>query len=151
MKRNKHAGTASKFKIGAHIRKWRNIRDIKQKDLAMALQISEAAVSNIENDVSNLTIGQLEEISLVLNVSIEQLLSDPQDKFNYPQYAAQINNVNDDPSIPDKALLNALIVSIEKKDQQLHIIMQHFLQTITSILHNEKPMINSSKQATSRV
>ena len=43
MKKSKNS-SACKFKIGSNIRKWRNIKGIKQKDLAFALQISEAAV-----------------------------------------------------------------------------------------------------------
>src|SRR4051794_33980710 len=81
MKKNKFGSASYKFRIGSNIRKWRNLKEIKQKDLAVALQLSEAAVSNIENDITNLTVGQLEDISVALNVSIEQLLSDPQEKY----------------------------------------------------------------------
>lgn len=145
MKKNKNS-FAYKFKIGTNIRKWRNIKDIKQKELAAALQISEAAVSNIENDVSNITLGQLEEISIALNVSIEQLLSDPQDKFSLPQTIAE----KEDQRVLDKELLSAVISSMEKKDQQLQVIMQHFIHAMTVLTQQEKLVFNGSKQATSR-
>jgi transcriptional regulator with XRE-family HTH domain len=150
MKRNKNS-LACKFKIGSYIRKWRNIKDIKQKDLAAALQISEAAVSNIENDLTNITVGQLDEISIALNISIEQLLTDPQEKYKIPP--ANINSmiVKEDQQQLDKELLNAIIASMEKKDQQLQVIMQNFLHAMTTLMQQEKTMINSSKQATSRV
>ncbi len=150
MKRNKNS-IACKFKIGGYIRKWRNIKDIKQKDLAAALQISEAAVSNIENDLTNITVGQLDEISIALNISIEQLLTDPQEKYKIPP--ANINSmiVKEDQQMLDKELLNAIIVSMEKKDQQLQVIMQNFLHAMATLMQQEKTMINSSKQATSRV
>jgi len=147
MKRNKYS-SANKFRIGTNIRKWRNIKDIKQKDLASALHISEAAVSNIENDVSNITLGQLEEISIALNVSIEQLLSDPQDKFRIP--TANSNPEKEDRQVLDKELLNAVISSMEKKDQQLQVIMQHFIHAMTVLVQQEKLVFNTSKQATSR-
>ncbi|MEP7164322.1 MAG: helix-turn-helix transcriptional regulator [Ferruginibacter sp.] len=149
MKRNKNS-TACKFKIGSNIRKWRNIKDIKQKDLAFALQISEAAVSNIENDVSNITVGQLEEISIALNISIEQLLSDPQDKFRIHPASAYAINEEDDQRALDKELINAIISSMEKKDQQLQVIMQHFLHAMALLMQEEKLIFNSSKQVTSR-
>lgn len=149
MKRNKY-NSANKFRIGSNIRKWRNIKDIKQKDLASALHISEAAVSNIENDVSNITLGQLEEISIALNVSIEQLLSDPQDKFRIPTANSNAEKEDKELLLLDKELLNAVIASMEKKDQQLQVIMQHFIHAMTVLMQQEKLVFNASKQATSR-
>lgn len=149
MKRNKN-GSACKFKFGNNIRKWRNIKDIKQKDLAFALQISEAAVSNIENDVSNITVGQLEEIAIALNVSIEQLLSDPQEKFRIPPANIYSSNEKDDQRLLDKELVHAIITSMEKKDQQLQNIMQNFLHVMSILMQEENNMFNSSKRVTSR-
>ena len=149
MKRNRNS-SASKFRIGNNIRKWRNIKDIKQKDLAVALQISEAAVSNIENDVTNITIVQLEEISIALNVSIEQLLSDPQEKFRISPSTGYTINEKENQYILDKELLNAIITSMEKKDQQLQAIMQDFLHTMATLLQQEKLIFNSSEQVNSR-
>ncbi len=149
MKRNKNS-SACKFKIGSNIRKWRNIKDIKQKDLSVALNISEAAVSNIENDVTNITIGQLEEISIALNISIEQLLSDPLEKFRI--HPASIHSINEkeDQHLLNKELLNAVISSLEKKDQQLQIIMQNFLHVMTMLMQQDDLVFNSSKQVSSR-
>ena len=149
MKRNKN-NIAGKFKIGSYIRKWRNIKDIKQKDLAVALQISEAAVSNIENDISNITVGQLEDISIALNISIEQLLSDPETKFRISPSTGYVTTENEDQRLLDKELLTAIISSMEKKDQQLQTLMQHFLHTMTLLMQEEKLIFNSSKQVTSR-
>lgn len=149
MKRNKNS-SACKFKIGNNIRKWRNIKGIKQKDLAYALQISEAAVSNIENDLSNITVGQLEEISIALNISIEQLLSDPESKFRIMPATNYDINEKEEQRLLDKELLNALITSLEKKDQQLQVIMQNFLHTMAILMQEENLIFNSSKQVTSR-
>ena len=150
MRKNKHTSAAYRFRIGNHIRKWRNIKDIKQKDLAAALQLSEAAVSNIENDVTNITVGQLEEIAIALNVSIEQLLSDPQDRFKIPLATGQTISEKDEQHSIDKELLNAIIASMEKKDQQLQIIMQNFLHTMATLIQQEKLIFNSSKQVSTR-
>ena len=146
MKRNKNSA-AYKFKIGSNIRKWRNIKDIKQKDLASALQISEAAVSNIENDVTNITVGQLEEISIALNVSLEQLLSDPQDKLRAVS-ADQTNN--EENQYLNKELLNAFVTSLEKKDQQLQAIMQNFIHAMNSLMQQEKIIFNGTKHQSNR-
>lgn len=145
----KKNAVAFKFRIGSNIRKWRNIKDIKQKDLANALNLSEAAVSNIENDVTNITVTQLEDIAIALNVSIEQLLSDPQEKFRMPLNLTQGMPAKE-PEAIDKELMNAVIASLEKKDQQMQVIMQNFLHTINSLMQQEHHLFSASKQVTSR-
>lgn len=149
MKRNKN-NSACKFRIGNNIRKWRNIKDIKQKELASALEISEAAVSNMENDVCNITVSQLEEISVILNVSIEQLLSDPQEKFRISSANNYVVNEKEEQFLLDKEILYAIISSMEKKDQQLQELMQNCLHAITKLTKDEPFTFNSSKQVTSR-
>jgi transcriptional regulator with XRE-family HTH domain len=149
MKRNKNS-SACKFKIGSNIRKWRNIKDIKQKDLSVALNISEAAVSNIENDVTNITIGQLEEISIALNISIEQLLSDPLEKFRIHPASFHSIHEKEDQQHLNEEFLNAVISSLEKKDQQLQLIMQNFLHVMTMLMQQDDLDFNSSKQVSSR-
>ena len=150
MIKKKTAVPAHKFRIGSNIRKWRNIKDIKQKDLANSLNLSEAAVSNIENDITNITVTQLEDISLALNVSIEQLLSDPQEKFSNNAAERNMPFEKNNFHYPDNELLNAIIASMEKKDQQLQIIMQHFIHTMETFLQQEKFVFNASKQVASR-
>ena len=150
MIKKKTADAGYRFRIGSHIRKWRNIKDIKQKDLANSLNLSEAAVSNIENDITNITVTQLEDISIALNVSIEQLLSDPQEKFRSPYIYAGASTGKDQQHYPDNELLNAVISSMEKKDQQLQTIMQHFIHIMAELMQHEKFVYNSSKQVASR-
>jgi len=148
MKTNKNPA-AYKFRIGNKIRKWRNIKDIKQKDLAYALGVSEASVSNIENDVTNITLGQLEEISIALDVPMDQLLSDPEDKIRFNGTPSMVSEAQAQ-YFADKELLSALIESLEKKDQQLQVIMQNFLHAISSLTKQEKIIFNGSQQLSSR-
>lgn len=148
MIKKKTAVAAYKFRIGSNIRKWRNIKDIKQKDLANSLNLSEAAVSNIENDITNITVTQLEDISIALNVSIEQLLSDPQDKFRGSNTQTSIGANKQ--VFPEAELLHAVISSLEKKDQQLQVIMQHFIHTMSAMMQQEKFVFNTAKPVASR-
>ena len=76
MKTRKNAGGYERLRIGSNIRKWRNIKEVKQKDLASALKMSEAAISNMENDLTDLTLSQLEDISVTLDIEIEKLFFD---------------------------------------------------------------------------
>ena len=147
MIKKKNADATHKFRIGSHIRKWRNMKDIKQKDLANSLNLSEAAVSNIENDITNITVTQLEDISIALNVSIEQLLSDPQEKYGSAHISTTGNARH---HYQDNELVNAIIASLEKKDQQLQVIMQNFLHAISVLIQEENLIFSSSKRVNTR-
>ncbi len=137
MKKKKENYSGNKLKVGVNIRKWRNIKDVKQKELAGAMQLSEAAISNIENDLTDVTLSQLEEISSTLDITVEQLLSDPQESFIAGPLAS--------PHLPgygvnamDKELLNAMLASMRKKDEQLQAIMENVLNTMSALIQDEK-------------
>lgn len=121
-----------KLKIGGNIRKWRNLKGIKQKELALSLELSEAAISNIENNITDVTLSQLEDISLGLDVPVEQLFTDPQKTAT----ATSINSARNEKYFQplfETELLNAVINSMQKKDEQLQAIMQNVLHTMTTL------------------
>ena len=64
--------------IGTFVRKWRDLKGIKQKALASQLRLSEAALSNIENDITIPNLHQVEDIARSLNISIDMLLYGPE-------------------------------------------------------------------------
>ena len=66
------------FKIGTYIRKWRSLKGIKQKSLASQINLSNAALSNIENDITIPNLRQVEEIARSLDISIDMLLHGPE-------------------------------------------------------------------------
>jgi transcriptional regulator with XRE-family HTH domain len=113
----------SRYRIGTNIRKWRGVKDMKQKDLAVSLGLSEAAVSNIENDMVNVTLSQLEDISTALDITLEQLLSDPQQAYVKAVTAAD-RPVDDN---LDRQLVKAMITSLQKKDEQIQELLNHLL------------------------
>lgn len=127
MKTHKNIEGYERIKIGAHIRKWRNIKDVKQKQLATALRISEAAVSNIENDLTDITLSQMEDISIALNVPFEDLFTDPREKMH--QYA-ELDREGRTTQVMEKDLLYTLIGSIQKKEQQWEDWMQKMIDKL---------------------
>jgi transcriptional regulator with XRE-family HTH domain len=137
MKKNDFPDKEYKVKIGGNIRKWRNLKGIKQKELASILKLSEAAISNMENDLTDLTLSQLEDISMALDIPVEQLFTDPQETFTLP--LSSINGKQN--HVFEKELLNAVITSMQKKDEQLQTIMQNVLHTMTVIVQDEKKFI----------
>ena len=66
------------FKIGTYVRKWRSVKGIKQNDLACRLNLSGAALSHIENDITIPNLRQVEDIAITLGISIEMLLQGPE-------------------------------------------------------------------------
>ena len=132
MKRRNYLSTDYKLKIGGNIRKWRNLKGIKQKELAAILELSEAAISNMENNITDITLSQLEDISVSLDISVEQLFSDPQE--NMPPYNLPGTTQKQQHPFLEKELLNAVINSMQKKDEQLQAIMQNVLHTMTALM-----------------
>lgn len=140
MKRKNFLSKEYKIKIGGNIRKWRNLKGIKQKELATALDLSEAAISNIENNVTDITLSQLEDISVGLDISVEQLFNDPQETYTVPSNATVRSDRQYQPAF-DKELVNAVIISMQKKDEQLQVIMQNVLHTMTTLVQEEKRLV----------
>lgn len=131
MKRKLNAEGYERIKIGTYIRKWRSIKDIKQKELASALRLSEAAISNIENDLTDITLSQIEDISLTLDIPIEQLFTDPQEIISSYPLSAQ----NEQPSqqLKEKELLYTLIGTIQQKDDQMKEVINNVMLTMNKI------------------
>ena len=135
-KRNNIAGY-ERIKIGSNIRKWRNIKEIKQKDLASSMRLSEAAISNIENDITDLTLSQIEDISVALDMPLEKLFTDPQETLNKKSvYSSNAENASH--YIMEKDFLYAMIGSIQKKDEQLKDVMENVIKTMKGITKNIK-------------
>jgi transcriptional regulator with XRE-family HTH domain len=71
------------MKVGENIRKIREIKGIKQDDLASMLGITQAAYSKIERNETDLTLPRLSQIAEKLGVKEEDILFwDPSAIFN---------------------------------------------------------------------
>ena len=70
--------TEYRLRIGSHIRLWRDLKGIKQQELANTIGITSAALSQIENDLAEITLHRMEDIADALGVNPEQLLAGPQ-------------------------------------------------------------------------
>lgn len=136
MKKRKETSGYNRLKVGSNIRKWRNIKEIKQKELATALHLSEAAISNIENDLTDVTLSQLENISYTLDIPVENLLADPQETL-YSMSNPITQNLKAGAG-SDKEMWTALLASMQKKDEQLQLILQNVLNTLAALVQDEK-------------
>ena len=59
------------------MRQWRALRGMKQREVAIRLGVSEAAVSHFENDIATPNLKHLEDISVILGISVVMLLEGP--------------------------------------------------------------------------
>ena len=62
------------LKIGQNIRKWRELKGIKQEQLAHHIGITKGALSNIENNKADVSLHWIEEIAKHLEMEIMMLL-----------------------------------------------------------------------------
>lgn len=136
MKKKNNIDGYERLKIGSNIRKWRSMKDMKQKDLAAALQLSEAAVSNMENDQTDFSLSQLEDIALTLEIDIEQLFCDPREKI------VPVNNKSTEQDttaslVMDKDWIYALIGSIKEKDDQIKHALQNMTITMQQLFESK--------------
>ena len=65
--------------IGNNIRKWRELKGLKQKELAKEIDISETTLSKIENDKTEVSLSRLQKIAFCFKIKMTQLFFDPLD------------------------------------------------------------------------
>jgi transcriptional regulator with XRE-family HTH domain len=131
MKHRQNAGGYDRLKIGSNIRKWRGIKQIKQKDLAHALQLSEAAISNIENDLTDVSLSQLEDISITLQLELEQLFIDPElvmQQHLKPTIREQEQRIMFEPE-----WYYSLIGNLQKKDDEIKHVLDEVMNKLSLI------------------
>ena len=75
--------------IGGNIRKWRDLKGIKQQQLATELGITNAALSNIENNKADINLHRLEDIAYCLGLDVMKLFTNPID-FILPPHSDKI-------------------------------------------------------------
>ncbi len=71
--------------IGTNIRKWRELKGIKQDRLATQLGITKAALSNIENNKTDISLHRIEQIANCLDLEVMKLFANPLDLLLPPK------------------------------------------------------------------
>jgi transcriptional regulator with XRE-family HTH domain len=129
MKHRQNAGGCDRMKIGTNIRKWRGIKQIKQKDLAHALQLSEAAISNIENDLTDVSLSQLEDISITLQLELEQLFMDPE--LVMQQHLKPTLREPEQRIMLEPEWYYSLIGNLQKKDDEIKHVLDEVMNRLS--------------------
>ncbi len=72
------------LKIGENVRIWRDIKGIKQEELAKRIGISPTTMSKIENnDEKEIKVSRLKDIAEALEIEVSQLMVNPQQLFTF--------------------------------------------------------------------
>ena len=71
-----------KVKIGLRIRQLRELSSMSQKDLAYSADLDRSYIASIENGSRNVSIVNIEKISIALNVTLKEFFNDAE--FNKP-------------------------------------------------------------------
>ncbi len=109
--------------IGEKIKKVRELKNFKQDYVATKLDMSVTAYGNIERGFSDLNFKKLEEIASVLDVTVNEIISIP-DNFTFQHFTnshvgvtCNDNRVitNDDVNIKIVSLIDKMILLLDKK------------------------------------
>lgn len=65
------------LEVGCNIRKWRNLKGMKQDFLADQLEISKVSISKIETGKTDIPLKRLFAIASIFEIRIQLLFSDP--------------------------------------------------------------------------
>lgn len=109
--------TEYRLRIGQHIRLWRDLKGIKQQELASTIGITPAALSQIENDVAEITLHRMEDIADALGLKPEQLLAGPQQ--------LHVSNAPVEHPAENKDLLHRIVVLMENMNNYFAVHKQH--------------------------
>jgi transcriptional regulator with XRE-family HTH domain len=121
---------------GTKIRHIRQMRGLKQQDVAHQISMSQQAYSRLENDRSKPTYDQLKRITDVLNVSMEDLEKwDGKSVFyNYGNHSnGQINN-HKSLSEEERNLYQQLLAQKEYENHSLKGELAYFRATVDKLL-----------------
>jgi transcriptional regulator with XRE-family HTH domain len=119
---------------GSVLRKYRELRNYSQDYVARKMGISQNAYSKIENNITQLTVNHIKQISQVLEVSMMDLL---RDDFEIHGPA----NIHTE-SISKEALLN-MLEKIKLKLEDKHPQKHDFYPVIMSLLQSVDTTVGS--------
>jgi transcriptional regulator with XRE-family HTH domain len=123
------------MQIGEKIRKIRELKGLKQENIATALGMSVTAYGNLERGDTNLTYEKLEEIAKAMDITVSDIINMP-DEFTIhnitgshvavAQLACNYGNINN----PE---VEGYKIAIEKLDAQVEYLKQQNSELLAAI------------------
>ena len=119
---------------GTVIRKYRELRNYSQDYVARKMGISQNAYSKIENNITQLTVNHVKQISSILEVSIMDLLRD--DFEIRPATKSQIDNVSKEELILMADRLKQRLGERSPQKHDFYPVILSMMKTIDSTISN---------------
>lgn len=119
---------------GTVLRKYREIRNYSQDYVARKMGISQNAYSKIENNITQLTVNHVKQISQILEVSIMDLLRD--DFEIHGPNSIQTESISKDALL---AMMDNVRIKLNDKSPQKHDfypVVMALLQSLDSTIEN---------------
>ena len=112
---------ALKLTLGQKIRFMRELRGLKQENLAAELNLTTGGYGKIERDETDITISRLTQIAEVLKVTVRDILDIDEKKIEYSLHNsnASFHNSNFNNYTTDKEVYEKLIASLERENALL--------------------------------
>ncbi len=122
------------MKIGNKIKKIRELKNYTQEYMADRLGINQSGYSRIENDTSDITLSQIDKLSEIFNMKVEDLINfDEKFVFNNSSFNTFFGNYYNNMNEKEKELY--------QKELELHLKTIKLLEDKISFLEQ----INASK------
>ena len=121
-------------RIGARIKRFRELKNLTQEHMAERLHISQNSYSRLENETVKISTDRLKEIAGILDVPTEYLINSEAPVYNFSnnasiRYAGQIENIYDD----QKELLHKTIEVLEAQLKELNEDKKRLLEIISTL------------------
>jgi transcriptional regulator with XRE-family HTH domain len=119
---------------GNVIRKFREMRNYSQEYVAGKMGISQNAFSKIENNITQLTVSHIRQISAILEVSMMDLLKD---EFEIRHGAAiQMESVTKEALLLNLELIRKKIESRHPEKHEFYPVIMALLQSVDMTIGN---------------
>lgn len=119
---------------GTVLRKYREMRNYSQEYVAGKMGISQNAYSKIENNITQLTVNHVKQISAILEVSIMDLLKD--DFEIHKASGMQMESVTKDALLLNLDQLRKKLESKSPQKHEFYPVVMALLQSVDMTIGN---------------
>jgi transcriptional regulator with XRE-family HTH domain len=119
---------------GTIIRKYRELRNYSQDYVARKMGISQNAYSKIENNITQLTVNHIKQISQILEVSIVDLLRN--DFEIHGQANIQVESINKEAIMIAIDKIRAKLDDKHPQKHDFYPVIMALLQSVDSTISN---------------
>lgn len=126
------------MKIGDHIKQIREVeKNYKREYVAGLLKITPRAYANIENNITDITIGRLQEIAKIFDCNFNYILNYNQSKKDFYNFFHNTNG-NKNTNIMHQNMQNPAGDKIIKLQEELLKTERKRISLLEALLHSHK-------------